>query len=220
MASKEAKRSARRRSRSSSLSRERSVKTATAPDQGTLRAAERRDRAHQWNHLAGGVREGYLDLRMGLAISEHVLDEPAEERRQVLDAAASQALRRASRQLLGRLVEHADAPARAHGDHATLDGRQRLLQLLVHLQHALVSLRVPDGHRRLMGERLEQIGIIAEVGTARSLRSGHDQPEQTSLLEKGRDDIGVEASHFIEGINSAIDARQLIPEDESPRVLR
>ena len=82
-------------------------------------------------------------------------------------------------------------------------GGERLLQLLVHLQHALVGLGIPDGHRGLMRQGLQEICIVAEVRASRPLRPRHDESEQPPLFEEGSHHIGVEVGHFSTRISRA-----------------
>jgi hypothetical protein len=92
---------------------------------------------------------------MAMPVGQGVLNEPAQNRGQLGDAAPFQGLRRTPRELLRGLVEDIHPPARPHCHHPALDGGQRLLQLLVDLQHALVRLGIPDGHRGLVGQGLQ-----------------------------------------------------------------
>ena len=147
-----------------------------------------------------------------MAVAQRGLDQPTQNRRQLVDTAPAKHVGRQSRELLRRLVEDADPIPGSYRDDPALDGRQGFLQLLVDLNHALVRLRIADRHRGLVRERLKQVGVIGEVGAARALWPEDDQPEQASFREKRRGDVGVETNHV--GLAARIPTGQLVAKDE------
>jgi hypothetical protein len=93
-------------------------------------------------------------------------------------------LGRRSGELLGCPIEQGDAPAGPDAHHPA-HGLEDFPHLLVDLHHARVSLRVPHRNRRLVGERGEQVGIVAEIRITRPLGAEGEEADKRVLFNQG-----------------------------------
>src|SRR5947208_9911954 len=83
-----------------------------------------------------------------------------------------------------------------------------------------MSLRVADGHRRLVGQRRQQVGVVAEVRISRALGAEAEQADHLLFLDQRDDDLGPQAAELrpeLPAVERRRSVRYLVAEDRFAR---
>src|SRR5881296_2658833 len=73
-----------------------------------------------------------------------------------------------------------------------------------------MSLRVADGHCRLVGQRRQQVGVVTEVRIPRALGAEAEQADHLLLLDQRDDDLGPQAAELRPELPAVARARTIL----------